>query len=324
MSLLTGPKTPAYKPFTYPQFYDYWKIQQKIHWLAEEIPMTADVKDWHTKLTEDEKRLLTSLFRFFVQADVEVNDAYCQHYINRFKHIEVAMFLRAASNSETTHIDAYSHLIETLGMPEDTYSVFMDYKEMRDKHEFNIMQKSETIHELVRTMAIFGAFTEGLQLFASFAILLNFPRFNKMKGMGQIISYSVRDESLHCGAVIELMHLVVSENPKIWTQQLRNEILEAYHTIIKHEDAFIDLAFKGITIKGIDAEQTKRYIRYIGDRRLIQLRLEPVFHVKENPFPWMDDMLNSVEYANFFEQRPTEYSKSALTGAWDDEAFDFS
>ena len=166
------------------------------------------------------------------------------------------------------------------------------------------------------TMAVFSAFTEGLQLFASFAILLNFPRFNKMKGMGQIVTWSVRDETLHCNSMIRLFRDFIKEEPQIWNDKLKNEIYEACKTIVHHEDAFIDLAFQMGPMQGLTAEEVKQYIRFIGNRRLEQLGLNPIYDVKKNPLTWLDTMLNGVEHMNFFEGRATEYSKASTKGTW--------
>jgi len=166
------------------------------------------------------------------------------------------------------------------------------------------------------TMAVFSAFTEGLQLFASFAILLNFPRHNKMKGMGQIVTWSVRDETLHCNSMIRLFKDFIKEEPQIWTDQLKKEIYDACKTIIKHEDAFIDLAFQMGPLEGLTANEIKQYIRFIGNRRLEQLGLNPIYDVKKNPLTWLDNMLNGVEHMNFFEGRATEYSKASTKGTW--------
>ena len=318
MNLLT--ENPVYKPFRYPWAYEAWLTQQRVHWLPEEVPLADDVKDWHKNLTDPERNLLTQIFRFFTQADVEVNNCYMKHYSQVFKPTEVLMMLSAFSNIETIHIAAYSHLLDTIGMPELEYTAFLKYKQMKDKFDYMQAFRVDSKHEIAKTLAAFGAFTEGLQLFASFAILLNFPRFNKMKGMGQIVSWSVRDETLHCLSVIRLFRTFVQENPEIWTEQLRAELVEICATIVDHEDAFIDLAFELGSVEGLSAEQVKRYIRYIADRRLVQLGLDPLFLVESNPLPWLDDMLNAVEHANFFENRSTEYSRASTRGTWE-EAF---
>lgn len=306
-----------YKPFGYPWCYEVWLKQQQIHWLPEEVPMSDDVNDFNNKLSESEKNLLTQIFRFFTQADIEVNSCYHKHYMNVFKPTEVIMMLTAFSNMETVHVAAYSHLIDTLGLPEVEYSTFMEYKEMKDKYdymqEFNVKDKLN----IAKTMAVFGGFTEGLQLFASFAMLLNFQRFNKMKGMGQIVTWSVRDETLHCNSIIRLYKEFLKEN-EIDKKQLNKEIIESCKTIVDHEDKFIDLAFSLGPVEGMSSNDIKDYIRFIANLRLKQLDLKPIYDIKANPIPWIDEQLNAVEHMNFFEGRSTEYSKAATTGTWDD------
>ena len=294
--------------------------QQRIHWLPEEVPLADDVKDWQKNLTPSERNLLTQIFRFFTQADVEVNNCYMKHYSQVFKPTEVLMMMSAFSNIETVHIAAYSHLLDTIGMPEIEYTAFLKYKEMKDKYDYMQSFSVANKTEIAKTLAAFGAFTEGLQLFASFAILMNFPRFNKMKGMGQIVSWSVRDETLHCLSLIRLFRTFVQENPEIWTEEFRRDLYLVCATIVDHEDAFIDLAFELGGVQGMDASLTKQYIRFIADRRLQQLGLEPLYNIEKNPLPWLDEMLNAVEHANFFENRSTEYSKASTAGSWE-EAF---
>ena len=309
-------ENPVYKPFRYPWCYDAWLTQQRIHWLPEEVPLGDDVRDWQKNITPAEKNLLTHIFRFFTQADVEVNNCYLRHYTTVFKPTEVLMMMTAFASMETVHIAAYSHLLDTIGMPETEYSAFMKYKEMKDKYdymkEFDVTSK----HNIAMTMAVFSAFTEGLQLFASFAILLNFPRHNKMKGMGQIVTWSVRDETLHCNSMIRLFKDFIREEPQIWNDKLKKEIVDACKTIVKHEDAFIDLAFQMGPLPGLTAAEVKLYIRFIGNRRLEQLGLKPIYDVKKNPLVWLDTMLNGVEHMNFFEGRATEYSKASTQGTW--------
>jgi ribonucleoside-diphosphate reductase beta chain len=316
MSLLDA--NHVYKPFRYPWAYEAWLTQQRIHWLPEEVPLADDVKDWNRNLSDEERNLLAQIFRFFTQSDVEVNNCYMKHYARVFKPTEVVMMLAAFSNMETVHIAAYSHLLDTIGMPEQEYSAFLRYKEMKDKYDYLQSFGCDTKEEIALTLAVFGAFTEGLQLFASFAILLNFPRFNKMKGMGQIVSWSVRDETLHTLSIIRLFRTFVAENPELWTEAFQRKIYTACETIVTHEDAFIDLAFEMGGVEGLDAPEVKAYIRYIADRRLGQLGLQPIYRLAANPLPWLDAMLNGAEHTNFFENRSTEYSRAATQGAWDE------
>ena len=195
------------------------------------------------------------------------------------------MMLSAFSNIETVHIAAYSHLLDTVGMPELEYTAFLKYKEMKDKYDYMHGFRVDSKHEIAKTLAAFGAFTEGLQLFASFAILLNFPRFNKMKGMGQIISWSVRDESLHCMSIIKLFRTFVQENPEIWTEELRQEIYITCATIVDARGRVHRPRLRARAGRRADGGEVKHYIRYIADRRLTQLGLNALFHVDRNPLP---------------------------------------
>ena len=317
---LPGLMTPShsYKPFRYPWAYDFWKRQQQIHWMPEEVPLGEDCKDWATKLNDQERNLLTQIFRFFTQSDVEVNDNYMERYARVFKPTEVKMMLSAFSNMETIHIAAYALLLETIGMPESEFSAFLEYEEMADKHNFMQEFGVETEADIARTLAMFGAFTEGLQLFASFAMLMNFPRFNKMKGMGQIVSWSVRDESLHCEGMIKMFHAFTRETD-VLTQSVKDDIVDCCQTVVKLEDKFIDLAFEMGEVEGMNAQDIKNYIRYIADWRLGQLDLPKVYGVEEHPIPWLTEILNGVEHANFFEARATEYTKGATQGDWHGE-----
>ena len=305
----------SYKPFRYPWAYDFWKRQQQVHWMPEEVPLGEDCKDWATKLSDAERNLLTQIFRFFTQSDVEVNDNYMERYARVFKPTEVKMMLSAFSNMETIHIAAYALLLETIGMPEAEFSAFLDYQAMRDKHDFMQRFGVETNADIARTLAMFGAFTEGLQLFASFAMLMNFPRFNKMKGMGQIVSWSVRDESLHCEGMIRLFHSFATETG-VLTPSVKDDIVDCCKTVVGLEEKFIDLAFEMGPVEGMTPDDIKSYIRYIADWRLGQLNLPKVYGVKDHPLPWLTEILNGVEHANFFETRATEYAKGATLGEW--------
>ena len=311
--LLTPSK--AYKPFRYAWAYEFWKKQQQVHWMPEEVPLGEDCKDWAVKLSDKERNLLTQIFRFFTQSDVEVGANYMEHYMPLFKPTEVSMMLSSFSNMETIHIAAYALLLETIGMPDSEFGAFMEYEEMAAKHDYLGQFGTDTNEDIAVSMAVFGAFTEGLQLFASFAMLMNFPRFNKMKGMGQIVTWSIRDESLHCEGMIKLFHTFCAETG-VMTPELGEKIRDCCRTVVALEDKFIELAFEAGEVEGMTPHDIQQYIRYIADWRLGQLKLEPIFGVTEHPLPWLTEILNGVEHANFFEQRATEYSKGATKGDW--------
>ena len=322
--------TGTYDVDRYAWAHEFWKRQQQTHWMGEEVPLGADLKDWASdRITPNERDLLTQIFRFFTQSDIEVGDNYLKRYIPIFQPLTIQMMMAAFTNMETVHIDAYALLLKTLGMPKTEFEAFRDYSEMRAKadymHEFGV----DTVSDVARTLAMFGAFTEGMSLFASFAMLLNFPRHNKMNGMGQIVSWSVRDESLHCEGVIRLFHEWNRETGAV-TRAVRDDIVDVAKTMVKLEESFVDLAFSLGEVEGMTPKDIHSYVRYVADWRLTQLRLPTVFgyfeqseggyeQIKPHPLPWLVEILNGVEHANFFEQRATEYSKGASSGSWDGE-----
>ena len=307
-----------YKPFDYPWAYEGYKLQLKMHWVPEEVPLSEDIKDFNHRLSENEKTLISQIFRFFTQSDVDVAGGYCQYYLPTFKKPEVRMMLSAFAAMEANHIDAYSLLIETLGFSDDEYKMFMNYEAMKDKHEYLEKFNMDTPENIAKSLAVYSGFTEGVQLFSSFAILLNFPRHNLMKNMGQIISWSVRDENLHTEYLTKLFRTYIEENPHLWTDALKSSLYSIAERIVELEDAFIDTVFESGPLPGLGPNDVKMYIRYIAGRRLNQLGLKNIFHINDNPLPWIDAMINGVEHTNFFENRPTEYAKAATTGNWED------
>ena len=169
-----------YKPFEYEWAFEAYDMQQKMHWLPSEVPLHEDVRDWNSKLTKQEKNLINQILKFFTQGDVDIAQAYLDNYIPKFKPPEIRMMLSAIATSEANHAHSYSLLNDTIGLPESDYKAFQEYKEMSDKHNYLFDSKGKGISGLAREIACFSAFGEGLQLFASFVMLLNFQRFGKM------------------------------------------------------------------------------------------------------------------------------------------------
>lgn len=314
-----------YKPMDYEWAFEYYHEQQKMHWIPDEVPLHHDVSDWNNKISDAEKNLLTQIFRFFTQGDVDVAQGYYNNYIPVFKLPELRMMMGAFANMEGVHQHAYSLLLDTVGMAEAEYRAFASFEEMSAKHEyvskfdlfdFEDLESRDSLRDIAENIAVYSAFTEGLQLFSSFAILMNFQRFNKMKGMCTIVEWSIRDESLHVEGMTRLFREFIKEHPWIWTDDFKKNLYDIARMMVDLEDHFIDLAFEMGGIEGLEASEVKEFVRYIADRRLLQLGLKPNYGVKENPLEWLDWVLNAQSHDNFFEKRSTEYSKGAvLTGS---------
>jgi ribonucleoside-diphosphate reductase beta chain len=315
-----------YKPFQYPWAYELFKKHEQMHWLPEEVEFREDIRDWNdeSRLSAPEKNLLTQLFRFFTQADIDVAEGYSKIYLPSLgNHPEITMMMLSFGAREAIHVDAYSTLIETVGMPETIYQAFSEFEEMEAKHDYVSSFNADNPMELLKSLAVYSAFTEGMQLFSSFAILMNFERQNKMKGMCNIVRWSIRDESMHVEGMTHLFRELHSEYfagrkdnfAAISQDELKDEIEVIAKTMVDLEDKFIDLCFEQGGIEGLTADEVKLYIRYIANTRWAQLGFQGELYegLDANPLPWLDWVLNGSEHTNFFEARPTEYSKGTLT-----------
>lgn len=306
----------VYKPFEYPAYFELFTKQNQAHWLPLEVNMEADITDYKHKLSPAEMAVITNILRFFTQGDIEVNNNYNSQLIPHFPKPEIRMMLSSFAAMEGIHIWAYSYLNDTLGLPDTEYSAFLNIQAMREKYEYVQNFNVRTVEDLAINMAVFGGFMEGVSLFSSFAILMHFPRMGRLKGVGQIITWSIRDETLHSDGICRLFRDLISENRHLWTPELQKTLYSACQDMVTLEDAFIDACFSLGDIPGLKGEDVKQYIRYIADRRLHNLGLDALYGAAKNPLPWLDAMINAKEHTNFFENRATEYAKGGVINDW--------
>lgn len=308
----------TYKPFHYPWAVEMTTRHEKAHWIEDEIDLSEDVTDWKSgKMSSVEKEYVTNILRLFTQSDVAVGQNYFDQFIPKFKNNEVRNMLSSFATREGIHQRAYALLNETLGLPDSEYHAFLEYAEMADKINYMMGADTSSMRGLGLALAK-SVFNEGVALFASFVMLLNFQRFGKMKGMGKVVEWSIRDESMHVEGNSKLFKAFCKEHPRIVDDEFKKEIYEMAKHVVKLEDKFVELAYKMGEIDGLNMEEVKTYIRYITDRRLLQLGMKPNFKVKDNPLPWLEWVLNGADHTNFFENRVTEYEVAGLKGSWEE------
>jgi len=314
MSLLEQNK--SYKPFSYPWAVSYATEHERIHWIEDELELQTDVSHWKSgKLSTQEKNHITQILRLFTQTDVAVGTNYLEYYIPKFKNNEIRAMLTAFASREFIHQRAYALLNDTLGLPEEEFTAFLEYQQMADKVEF---MGDIDVHSLSGTgLAIArSVLNEGMSLFSAFAMLLNYQRFGKMPGMCTVVEWSVRDESQHAEGMAKLFREFCEEHPRIVNDEFKKDIYEMFRQAVKLEDKVIDLAYEMGALEGLTAGEVKQYIRYLADRRLIQLGLKPNWKVKDNPIPWMEELIGGSSISNFFEKRVTDYNAQGMTGTW--------
>ncbi len=311
MSLLTP--RPSYAPFEYDQAYKYWELQQQSHWLHTEVNMASDVNDWKMNLTESEKLVVGNILKGFTQSEVFIQEYWSQMVGKWFKKPEIQMMAATFAAFESIHAVSYAYLNQSLGL--EDFSAFLSEPTAKAKIDRLITTKGKSKEEIARSLAVFSAFNEGVNLFSSFAVLLNFSRFNKLKGVGQIIAFSIKDESLHSEAGCWLFRTLVSEFPEIWTDDLREEIYASARLTVELEDAFIDKAFEVGSVEGLDVADLKAFIRHRANCKLNDLGLKKNWKTVDKEalqrMEWFDVLSSGVSHADFFAARVTDYSKGS-------------
>lgn len=317
MSKLTEPRH-YYKPFEYQQAFDFYKNQHRVHWLADEVPLASDLNDWRLNLNESEKNLIGNILKSFAQTEVHVNDYWSSKISQWFPKPEIVAMAGAFGAFEAIHAEAYARLNDELGL--DNFQAFMEDEASRNKIERLLETPSETIEEKALALAIFSAFTEGVNLFSSFAILMSFQLRNMLKGTGQIVEWSVRDESLHSQAGCWLFRTLMQESPELDTVEMRNNVIEACNISVKLEFDFIDKAFEMGEIEGLNKDQLKNFIKARANDKMKELGYNPVYNDIDpsllKQMEWFGHLTSGKTHQDFFANRVTDYSKS--NGDWSD------
>jgi ribonucleoside-diphosphate reductase beta chain len=308
---------PHYKPFEYQTAFEFYKDQHRAHWLADEVPLSSDLNDWKLKLSESEKSLIGNILKSFAQTETYVNDYWATKVAVWFPKHEIKAMACAFADFESIHAEAYARLNEELGL--DDFEAFMEDEEAKAKIDRLVELPGDTLREKALSLAIFSAFTEGVNLFSSFAILMSFQLRNLMKGTGQIVEWSVRDESLHSKAGCWLFRTMMEEMPEL-NEGMADQIYDACDLSVKLEFDFIDKAFEMGEIEGLNKNQLKNFIKERANQKLVELGYNPLYNdIDPNllkSMEWFGHLTSGKTHQDFFAGRVTDYSKS--TADWSD------
>lgn len=313
----------SFYPFEYEEAFEFWEKQQQSHWLVTEINMTGDINDWKTILTETEKNIVGHILKGFTQSEIFIQEYWSQFVSKVFKKPEIQMMAAAFSSMESIHAIAYSTLNTTLGL--NDFDAFLQEPTAKAKIDRLMASKGKTKEEIARSLAIFSAFNEGVNLFSSFAILLNFSRFNKLKGVGQIIAFSIKDESLHSNSGCWLFRTLIAEFPEIFTDELKKDIYDAARLTVELEDDFLTKAFSLGEIEGINLHDMKNFIRFRTNTKLGDLGLKKVWKNLDKEalerMEWFSIMSSGTNHTDFFASREVNYSKGVIdfSTIWDED-----
>ena len=329
MSKLFKERVP-YKPFEYPDYYtEGWLKQAQAFWLHTEIPMQGDVKDWNEHLTKEEKNLVGNILLGFAQTECAVSDYWTTMVTNWFPKHEIKQMAMMFGSQETIHATAYSYLNETLGL--DDFSAFLHEPAIAEKFELltatsndwkhtDLEVNAEARKEVGRSLAIFSAFSEGVSLYSSFAVLYSFQMRNLLKGIGQQMKWSIRDESLHSKMGCQLFREMCSEFTDL-KEDSKESIEEAARLIVELESKFIDKMFEMGELENLSSSDLKEFIKARTNTKLVELGYESIFEYDKDAverLDWFYQLSGGVTHTDFFAVRPTDYSKAGEGEDWDD------
>ena len=324
-----------YKPFEYPVYYNEgWLKQAQAFWLHTEISMQGDIKDWNEKLTPEEKNLVGNILLGFAQTECAVSDYWTGMVTNWFPKWEIKQMAMMFGSQETIHATAYSYLNETLGL--EDFSGFLHEPSMSERFEFLMNTEADWTYEdlaenpkarkqVARSLAIFSAFAEGVALYSSFAVLYSFQMRDKLKGIGQQMKWSVRDESLHSKMGCQLFNHMCEEYPEL-LEEVKSDVIEAAKLMVEMEMNYIDKIFEQGDLENLKADDLKEFIKKRANEKLVELNIDPVFVYNEDKaseLDWFYHLTGGHTHTDFFAVRPTDYSKAGEDENWDeDDLFD--
>jgi ribonucleoside-diphosphate reductase beta chain len=301
----------AYKPFEYPEYYtEGWLKQAQAFWLHTEIPMSGDVKDWNEKLTDSEKNLVGNILLGFAQTECAVSDYWTQKVVGWFPKHEIQQMAMMFGSQETIHAVAYSYLNETLGL--EDFEAFLHEPATADRFDNLVSYDGTDPVGIAKSLAVFSAFAEGVSLYSAFAVLYSFQMRNLLKGVGQQMKWSVRDESLHSKMGCRLFNHMCEEKEML-RKACKPHILEAAEIMIELEEKYIDKMFEMGDLENLKSEDLKQFIRKRANEKLVELGYTGIFEYDEGKaknLDWFYHLTGGHTHTDFFAIRPTDYSKA--------------
>jgi ribonucleoside-diphosphate reductase beta chain len=296
-------------------------------WLHTEIPMQGDIKDWNENLTPSEKNLVGNILLGFAQTECAVSDYWTGMVTKWFPKYEIKQMAMAFGSQETIHATAYSYLNETLGL--EDFEAFLHEPAIAEKFEFltatsadytykDLAANAKAREEVARSLAIFSAFAEGVSLYSSFAVLYSFQMRNMLKGIGQQMKWSVRDESLHSKMGCQLFRHMCDEYPEL-KEAVQADVEQAAILMVEMEENFIDKMFEQGDLENLKKKDLKNFIRKRANEKLHELGYESIFSydVKSaEQLDWFYHLTGGLTHTDFFAVRPTDYSKANEGEDW--------
>ena len=318
-------------PFKYGWAWDKYITACANHWMPNEINMSADIALWKDPegLSEDERTIVKRSLGYFSTADSLVANNLVLAIYRHITNPECRQYLLRQAFEEALHTHSYQHIIESLGLDEaEVFNMYRELPAVAKKASWSIPYtrnlndpdfKTGTMKDnqsLLRNLIAFYVVTEGLFFYVGFTQILAMGRRGKMTGTSEQFQYILRDESMHVNFGIDVINQIKIENPDVWTEDFHQEVISMIKEGVEIEHQYaVDTMPRGIL--GLNSDMFHEYLKYIANRRAMQLGLDELYENVSNPFPWMSEMMDLKKEKNFFETRVIEYQTGGSL-QWDD------
>tara|TARA_B100000925_G_scaffold288733_1_gene270302 strand:- start:5219 stop:6493 length:1275 start_codon:yes stop_codon:yes gene_type:complete len=305
------------KPFEYPELYEYVPAIRHSYWIHTEFNFTSDIQDFKTHLSEIERNAIKNAMLAISQIEVAVKSFWGDIY-HKIPKPEVGAVGSTFAESEVRHTDAYSHLLEILGLNNEFKNLKKNpviMKRVRYLDAALVSSKSENDKKYTESILLFSLFIEHVSLFSQFLIIMAFNKHkNMLKGISNVVEATSKEEQIHGDFGIDLIKIVKQENPEWFDVKYEFKIQSMCKTAYDAESAIIDWIFEKGEVDFLPKSQIKEFVKDRFNRSLESIGVKKVFETDQNLLndtEWFNDEIIGTKHVDFFVKRSINYSKKA-------------
>lgn len=304
------------KPYEYDEFLDYTEAIRSSYWVHTEFNFSGDVQDFKVNTTDVEKSVIRKTMLAISQVEVKVKTFWSDIY-NGLPKPEVGSVGMTFAESEVRHMDAYSHLLEILGLQED-FSEITEVPAIKGRIDYleeylEGLEESDD-EEYVKSILLFSIFVEHVSLFSQFLIMTSFDKYEKkFKGISNAVEATSKEEQIHGLFGVELINTIKQENPNLFDDEFEAEIQEACQKAYDAEQGILDWIFSEGELDFLPREHIDEFMKDRFNQSLENVDVEPIFTVDDDLVDetrWFDEDIMMTKDNDFFSKRSTTYNKN--------------
>jgi ribonucleoside-diphosphate reductase beta chain len=303
------------KPYEYPNLLDYVDAIRHSYWVHTEFNFTSDIQDYKVHLTESERTAVQRAMLAISQIEIAVKTFWGDIY-KRLPKPEIGSVGATFAESEVRHADAYSNLIQVLGLNKE-FENLLEVPAIRKRIKYleKSISNSKALdnQDYFESVVLFSMFIENVSLFSQFLVIMAFNKYkNMLKGMSNAVEATSKEENIHAEFGFELVNIIKKENPSWWTNDLVEDLIDATLDAYESEKEVVDWIFENGDLDFLTKEQTLEFIKHRFNISLNSIGINNVFDVNQKVLEtteWFEDEILTTKHTDFFNKRSINYSK---------------